>query len=51
MIIVSALQYFHCVLSNMIQLGGTGITPINIFTLVQQANSDVLLILFGCCVK
>lgn len=43
-IIMSALQYFHCVLSNMMQFEGTGVTPINIFTQVQWAYSKGWLI-------
>lgn len=32
-IIMSLLQYFHCVFSNMMLLEGAGVSPVNIFTL------------------
>lgn len=50
-IIISALQYFLCVVSNMMQFECTGITPVNLFTQVQQADSKGLLVLFDRRVK
>lgn len=42
MIIMSAFQYFHCALSNMMRFEGPGITPINISTQADAKHNRLI---------